>query len=377
MTTPASVDPLLELARGLNGSQALAPPLLPTFLSARELMTEHPKLHPAVIDGLVRRREVANLISASKTYKTYTISALALHVATGRCWLDTFRTERGDVLIIDNELHQPTMAGRLPAIAESYGMMTDEWADHLYVESLRGKWRDLYALDGYFKSIQPGRFNLIILDALYRFWPANTDENDNGKVCQVYNQLDQWAEMLDCAFLVVHHASKGSQADKSVTDVGAGAGAQSRAVDAHVAMRQHQVDGCVVLDARLRSFKPIDPIVLEWQYPRWHLREDLDPTELHRPSKNKRTATPPPPKPPKPEPMTVAQFVTSFVTDQPVEQKALTAQARQAGVSGRQIGELIALAVNDKKIFRWKYERDRNVYFANREQDLVTPAPQS
>jgi len=37
-----------------------------------------------------------------------------LSVATGRPWLGMFPTVKGDVLIIDNELHGETSAHRIP-----------------------------------------------------------------------------------------------------------------------------------------------------------------------------------------------------------------------------------------------------------------------
>ncbi len=59
--------------------------------------------------------------------------------------------------------------------------------------------------------------------------PAGIDENDNAAMSQVYNAIDRYAEMLQASFILVHHSSKGSQSGKSVTDVGSGAGAISRA----------------------------------------------------------------------------------------------------------------------------------------------------
>lgn len=67
--------------------------------------------------------------------------------------------------------------------------------------------------------------------------------------------------------MVVHHASKGSQSDKRVTDVGSGAGAQSRATDCHMVLREHEDEGVTVLDAAVRSFAPVEPLALRWSFP--------------------------------------------------------------------------------------------------------------
>lgn len=47
-----------------------------------------------------------------------------------------------------------------------------------------------------------------------------------------------------------------------LTDVGAGAGSQSRATDAHVVLRPHEEDGVAVLDAAVRSWPPIEPMCM-------------------------------------------------------------------------------------------------------------------
>jgi uncharacterized caspase-like protein len=73
-------------------------------------------------------------------------------------------------------------------------------------------------------SVGRTKFSLIILDSFYRFLPIGDNENDNGTMAQVYNHIDRFAARLGCAFVLVHHASKGMQSGKAVTDVGAGAG---------------------------------------------------------------------------------------------------------------------------------------------------------
>ena len=100
---------------------------------------------------------------------------------------------------------------------------------------------------------------LIVLDALYRLMPRGMDENDNGAMAQVYNQTDRYAQRVRSAFALVHHTTKGLQGDKGVTDVGAGAGSQSRAADTHLILRPHQQEGVVVLDAAVRSWPPLQP----------------------------------------------------------------------------------------------------------------------
>lgn len=204
-----------------------------------ELVLDHPRLQKPVLEGLLRTGEILNLVASPKTGKSWLVADLAIAVATGRVWLGLFAASPGQVLLIDNELDGSTLANRIPKVAAARNTALDAFSDAVFVETLRGNLADIFQLEEYFDEIEPGRFVLIILDALFRFMPADMDENSNGAMTAVYNRLDQYARRLQSAIAVVHHTSKGRQGDKSVTDVGAGAGSQSRAADAHLVLRLH------------------------------------------------------------------------------------------------------------------------------------------
>lgn len=307
--------------------------LRPTYKSAYEMICEHPHLRPWIINGLLRVGEIANLIAGSKSYKTYTCIGLGLCVASGCAWL-TFETKPGAVLFIDNELHESTYSGRLKHVADAMGIDLRELGDRYCVWNLRGKARDIYALEKALSDIPSGKFSLLILDALYRFLPDGVSENDNAQLAQVYNCIDRIAARLGCAIICVHHASKGNQSAKSVTDIGAGAGSQSRACDSHIVLRPHAEAGAAVLDAVVRSFKPIEPIALRWQFPLWRPAVELDPSRLRAPNSRQGSA----PKTPKPAPeparaWTPADFAQEFAPETPSIKAEIIDAARAVGMS--------------------------------------------
>jgi hypothetical protein len=269
---PAEHQPLLDQLR--ETWEVVEPPVgnldlsLPTK-SVRQLLNENPDLRRPVIHGLLREGETMNVIASPKIGKSWLVVDLALAVATGRPWLETFETVAGDALIIDNERHRETSANRIPKVMKARGIPLDAIADRVFVANVRGWLKDIFGLARFFQHLTPGRFKLIVLDAFYRFMPKDTDENDNGTMSQVYNHLDGYAARLGCSFVLVHHSTKGNQLAKSVTDVGAGEGSQSRATDTHLVLRPHEEPDCVVLDAAVRSWPPIEPRVLRWTFPVW------------------------------------------------------------------------------------------------------------
>lgn|GEM_PF-2741289 len=83
-----------------------------------------------------------------------------------------------------------------------------------------------------------------------------------GRITAIYNLLDGYAQAMKSSIILVHHTSKGNQANKSVTDLGSGAGAQSRSPDTHLTLRQHQEDGVVSVFCCVRSFPPVESFCL-------------------------------------------------------------------------------------------------------------------
>lgn len=288
-----------------------------------------------------------NVIAAPKVGKSWLTMDLAIAVATGRPWLGRFGTSRGRVLLLDNELHRETLASRFPRVAEARGVDDRELYEGLFVDNLRGRLLDFHRLRRYLESIPRGWYRLIVLDAFYRFLPSETDENSNGDMARIYSLVDHWADRLGASFAMVHHASKGSQAGKAVTDVGAGAGAQSRATDTHLVLRHHEEEDVVVLDAAVRSFPPVVPICLRWQFPTFDPDYELDPTLLRTESRGRRrggssdgggaavsmTA------------WTTDRFVSEFVGVEGESQGTIEARAQSAGLSERHAKRLMRQAI--------------------------------
>jgi hypothetical protein len=346
----------------------------PQFRSVLELATDFPSLRRPILHGLLREGETMNIISAPKAGKSWLVTDLALAVATGRPWLESFPTEPGEVLILDNELHCETSAHRVPQVAAARGIRWEEVGGRIFIDNLRGRLQDLFALGPYFEALEPGRFQLIILDAFYRFMPLDKDENDNGTMAHLYNYLDHYAHRQQCSFVLIHHASKGNQSGKSLTDVGAGAGSQSRATDTHLVLRPHEQDGCIVLEAAVRSWPPVAPLCLRWEFPVWLPDNTLDPAALRQERPRRRT----PPEPriertPEP-PWTPERFVEAFVGTEPQPQWGLIDVAMASGVSERRAISLFRRAVAKGLLYRWPCGPDRSPRFA-REPPPAEPQP--
>lgn len=312
--------------------------------SAGALLTQPHPLRKAVILGILRLGEILNVIAAPKTGKSWLVMLLALCIAVGKSWLGRFGTTENRVLLVDNELHPETISHRLVSLAKSVGI---DPGGNLAVISLRGRQVDLHGLAEMLRSIpERDRPNVVILDAFYRFLPAGCDENSNAAVTALYNVLDSLASELNVAFVIVHHTSKGNQSGKSVTDVGAGAGSQSRAADSHLVLRQHSEEGVVAVDAVARSWPAVEPFCIRNEFPVWVIAPDLDPKDLKTDFPRKGR-----------EILTAADFAAKYVTDQPADRCDIVDSAAVDGVSERRVASLLKAAQSKGLIHQWAGRR--------------------
>ena len=228
------------------------------------------------------------------------------------------------------------------------------WKKGLCVQSLRGRLEDLFRMEAYFQALPEGFFRLIILDAFYRFMPRNMDENDNGTMANLYNMIDRCAARLNTGFVLIHHTTKGLQSGKAVTDVGAGAGSQSRAADCHFILRPHEVAGCLSVDAVARSWPPPEPFVIRKSFPLWVPEHALDPADLQKPyQRSKRRDSDADGDDPEKPVWTPEKFVARFIGAEPKTKAAVLAAANDEDLSDYKAGKLLRKAEARALIHRW------------------------
>ncbi len=249
-------------------------------VSAQNIMRCYPKMRDPVIHGVVRRGESMNIIAPPKAGKSWLGLNIAMNIIGGGKLFGRFQCERGRVLIVDNELHCETIAQRLRDVSLALNVPVDRAGRLIDFIPLRGRLASIMDLEQKLEHIRRRTYAVVILDAFYKFYPEDFDENSNSDMARLYTILDGYAEHLDSSIILIHHSSKGLQSGKSVTDMGAGAGSQSRACDAHIVLREHDDPGVFVIDSANRSFPPIAPFCAKFKWPRWEEAPNADPEML-------------------------------------------------------------------------------------------------
>lgn len=258
------------------------------FVNALEFIEQNPNESEPIVDGLFRRGEVVNAIGSTKEGKSWLILGLALSIAAGRDWMGR-PVKQGRVALVDNELQPATLAKRVQFVAKEMGIDDDVLRDFVLLRSLRIEQRSLWELQGELEDIADQGIIFVGLDAFYRFLGGAT-ELDHGKMADIYNIAVKCAAKMDAAMMFNHHSTKGDQSQKSVTDMGSGAGSISRAVDTHLVIRPHQLESCAVMEAACRSFPRPQPVTIQWDFPLWHLKDAIEPEIKRTKTKTERDA---------------------------------------------------------------------------------------
>jgi hypothetical protein len=270
--------PVSDLEPHRGRSNAPQKPILK--FTARTMAEKDPKLDDPVIDGLLRTREVMNIISVSKIGKSWLLYYILLCIVTGRSIFDRFATTAGRVLLIDNELPPSLLPFRIKTVAEAMAIQPQEYLDKFDIWSLRHSPRSIFELGTEFAGVAPATYMLIALDAKYKSLGPDAEENSNSDEARYFAEVGVLAEMTGSAWSLTHHSTKGNQSDKRIVDVGAGGSSQARAADTHLVLREHEDDDAVVLAGAVRSFAPFDPLGLRWDFPLWSADENLDVKQL-------------------------------------------------------------------------------------------------
>ncbi len=346
------------VVQALDNAPLFTPPASPdasrnafTPIQANSLIDQFPQMRSAVIDGLLRQGEVMNIIAATKVGKSWLALSLALAIVTGRSWFG-MATAQGRVLLIDAELHEETLARRIAKAAEMMGI-PKEALSALDIWPVRGKRLTIDQVQDLLNGVPAGTYRAIVLDALYRFFPTEGEENANELMTRVYNTLDAICATTQASMVVVHHTTKGDQWGKAITDIGAGGGAQSRATDTHLVVKPHEVENAAVIEAATRSWRKPQPFVIRWTDPGWELAPDLDPADLkRRPARSAGSARAPAATPTPQRPWSPERFAVEIVGPKHSIKEDIIARAKETGMSRTFAESLLKRALESGSVYR-------------------------
>jgi hypothetical protein len=250
---------------------------LPPIVDAAQFLTEELPEPPELVCGLLHRGSKMVLGGGSKTFKTWTLTDLALAVAMGEPWLSC-KTTKGRVLFLNFEIAPVFFQKRIKAVTHEKRISLA--SGHFDLWNLRG-YAATYGmlLPRITERVKDAGYALIILDPIYKLY-GDTDENSAGAVAQLLNALESLTVDTGATVAFGAHYSKGNQSTKEAIDRISGSGVFARDPDTILNFTRHEEPDAFTVEATLRNFKPIEPFVVRWQYPLMRRDDGLDPAKL-------------------------------------------------------------------------------------------------
>jgi len=162
-----------------------------------------------VIQGLLPRERVAQIVAKGGSGKTFMGYGLGLCVASGREWLG-FGCKRGRVLYVDPELHVNDIHRRVHSIANAMGLTSADIAGRLDVVPLRGTTATADLLDAAIRQrikSTGAAYDLIIIDSINAILTG--DENSAVDVRALFASMQRLTRDTGAACVTFHHTGKG------------------------------------------------------------------------------------------------------------------------------------------------------------------------
>lgn len=205
-----------------------------------------------VVQDLVPLGTIVALTGDANSYKTFLTQSMAACVASGEPFLEHFATNKGKVLIVDEENHRMHIKDRFKEMGVA------ETSDIIFL-SLNGiKIDDPEHLEHLRELIEKEKPVLVILDSLIRLHKG--EENSASEMSVAFSAMKKLVSD-DRAILFIHHHRKpqgfgkksGSQSIRGSSDIIA-------AVDAHLAIDRKGSD-FIVTQTKMRLQPEIKPFM--------------------------------------------------------------------------------------------------------------------
>ena len=201
-----------------------------------------------IIEGLIREREIIQLVGPAKSQKTWFAMHAARAVASGADFIGR-KTAKKRVLYIDYELKQSTLRKRISMVCETK-------PEGLDILSLRGE-EKLPEIKKLKSIIKKGGYGLVVIDSLYcTGWLS--EENNNDSVSRELRRLQTVTSAVGVSLLIVDHTAKGGGKERSAVDSSRGASAKGGFFDGVLTLRPQEKcpegENRVILDMALRDF---------------------------------------------------------------------------------------------------------------------------
>ncbi|MCH7225007.1 AAA family ATPase [Haloferula sp. A504] len=194
---------------------------------------------PVLIDGFLRKGEMAIISGGSKTQKTWLAHGMLVSVASGKPFVGLEICGEHRVLLVDYELDVNTLTARLSMFAGPGDRFEPAatWLDKVDVVSVRNERKErklerFGAVEDIRALLQQAEddhasYDLVVIDCLSRVPDVLEvqSEIDNHSLTKTLERFPGLCDEFGCGMVVMHHTAKGSGVGRDLIDRGRGGSA--------------------------------------------------------------------------------------------------------------------------------------------------------
>ena len=241
------------------------------IMSAADMLATYTEYPPAVLEGLLRERQVMSIIGGSKTCKSWLALDLAAAAATSGSWLGFQAVKPFNVLLIDGENERATITMRLRHILRCRNNLseTDDAMQRIDIISTMDNPTTLDKLAG---TLPRDRYGLTIVDPIYSFLPDGASELDDADMRALCKAMTRVKVRTGAALVFTHHTPKGSQRGRRAIDMASGSGVLGRFPQVSVAFtpnENNEHEAMMVPISRTFPPTPTTPMYRDAENPIW------------------------------------------------------------------------------------------------------------
>jgi hypothetical protein len=105
-------------------------------------------------------------------------------------------------------------------------------------------------------------------------------DGKDSDIAALLSSIESLAVSTGAAVAMAGHFAKGNAAAKETIDRISGSGVFARDPDSLITFTKHEEEGAFTVEMILRTLPPVEPFVVQWDWPLFRHAENLDPTKL-------------------------------------------------------------------------------------------------
>lgn len=225
-------------------------------LTLKQLMDYEVSDNKWLVEHLLPQDGVAILSGEAGSFKTWMLLHIVKSVAGGTKVFDTFETQQGKVLMVDEENRIPLLKERLKMLG-----VQEDLPIHFLVRSGVDFGGDEHSVQKIANFVNDNKIKFITFDSLIRV--QKRDENDARAMSEFFDSVKIFQEIGTTVLITHHHRKEYAGQPSSASQTLRGSSDIRAALDSHLAVFRKGSREIQIIQSKCRDAQEINPFTLK------------------------------------------------------------------------------------------------------------------